>query len=69
VCLRRVQRKLKLSNMTSEKCPFIIAVTANVFNGYCEKCMEAVMDEYLSKPFRNEAVNDMIKKFFPALVQ
>jgi PAS domain S-box-containing protein len=57
------------SKMASEKCPIIIAVTANALNGDREKCLEAGMDEYLSKPIKNEAVSEMIRKFFPTLAQ
>jgi CheY-like chemotaxis protein len=57
------------SNLAPERCPIIIAVTANALNGDRERCLEAGMDEYLSKPIKNEAVSEMIRKFFPTLGQ
>jgi PAS domain S-box-containing protein len=53
------------NNTSEEKCPIIIAVTANALQGDREKCLEAGMDEYLSKPIRSETVTEMIGNFFP----
>ncbi|MNI39923.1 Aerobic respiration control sensor protein ArcB [compost metagenome] len=44
--------------------PVIIAVTANALKGDRELCLEAGMDEYISKPLRSEAVTNLIEKFF-----
>jgi PAS domain S-box-containing protein len=57
------------TNMAPERCPIIIAVTANAFNGDRERCLKAGMDEYLSKPITNDTVSEMIRKFFPVLGQ
>ncbi|UQZ33581.1 hybrid sensor histidine kinase/response regulator [Paenibacillus sp. PK3_47] len=46
------------------KVPVIIAVTANALKGDRELCLEAGMDEYISKPLRSEAVTSIIGKFF-----
>ncbi|ASA24218.1 hypothetical protein B9T62_27695 [Paenibacillus donghaensis] len=43
--------------------PVIIAVTANALKGDREKCLEAGMDDYISKPLGIEALNRLISKY------
>jgi CheY-like chemotaxis protein len=41
----------------------IIAMTAHTMKGDRERCIEAGMDDYISKPIKKESLCDMIKKW------
>ncbi|WP_150273413.1 PAS domain-containing hybrid sensor histidine kinase/response regulator [Paenibacillus tepidiphilus] len=56
---RRIRETLPPDRM-----PVIIAVTANALKGDRELCLEAGMDEYISKPLRSEVLSQVIGKFF-----
>lgn len=43
----------------------VIAMTAHAMTGEREKCLEYGMNEYISKPIREELLFDLIKKFVP----
>ena len=48
------------------KQPIIIAVTANALLGERERCLEAGMDDYLSKPFQAEQLVAVVRKWLSA---
>ena len=50
--------------LTSDHVP-IIAVTANAMQGDREKCLQAGMDDYLSKPIRPEELSNILAKWLP----
>ena len=43
----------------------IIAVTANAMEGDRERCVDIGMDDYVAKPFKQEALRDMLAKWLP----
>jgi PAS domain S-box-containing protein len=45
--------------------PPIIALTADVTKGFREQCINAGMDDYLSKPFSRARLADLLTRFLP----
>lgn len=58
----RVIRKLLKHNS-----PMIIAMTANAMPEDREKCLDAGMDDYLSKPFKPRELQQLLEKYKPVL--
>jgi PAS domain S-box-containing protein len=51
------------SKLSLQKRPYIVAMTAFALEGDKEKCMEAGMDDYISKPFMIEEIVDQLQKW------
>lgn len=47
-----------------EACPYIVAVTANAVRGDRDKCLKAGMDDYVSKPIKNESIMQVMERYY-----
>ncbi|MCZ0903213.1 response regulator, partial [Microcoleus sp. HI-ES] len=59
-------RKSKIENRKSTR-PWIVAMTANAMQGDREKCLEAGMDDYITKPVRREELAIALSKCSPLI--
>ena len=50
------------AELPPERQPHIIAVTANAMKGDRERCLEAGMDDYVSKPLRTEDLQAALQR-------
>jgi len=58
-------REIRSNNTGLNKSTPIIAITADVMRGDKEKCIQAGMNDYMTKPVRPQTIYDMMKKFVP----
>ncbi len=58
-------RELRDRENGAERTP-VIAMTANAMKGAIDDCLEAGMDDYLSKPLRREQLNRALARWIPA---
>ncbi|MDQ0915925.1 response regulator [Paenibacillus sp. V4I5] len=50
-------------SLPPERCPMIVAVTANALKDDRESSLAAGMDDYLSKPIKNKSLLDIIETY------
>jgi len=59
-----VIRKIEKENHVEKPVP-IVALTANTYDNDKEKCFNAGMNDYISKPFNARQLIEMIEKYMP----
>ncbi len=52
-------------NANAKRSVPIIAMTAHAFEGYRDKCLDSGMDDYVSKPFKKQALRATISRWMP----
>ncbi len=54
------------AKLPADRQPKIVALTANALHGDRERCLESGMDDYITKPVRLEALEQVITRYFGA---
>ena len=62
-----IEVTLKIRSMSITSQPIIVAVTANAMQGDREKCIQAGMDDYISKPIKLEEIIEVLKRWSSTL--
>jgi two-component system sensor histidine kinase/response regulator len=60
-------REIRSRDLGNTRIP-IVAITANAMKGDRERCMAAGMDDYVSKPFKQDDLRAAIEKWIPVAV-
>lgn len=60
-------RRIRHSELSHGRHVPIVALTANAMREDRERCLEAGMDDYLSKPFTYEQLQGILKKWLPGI--
>jgi CheY-like chemotaxis protein len=60
-CARAIRNRIQTGEMATVP---IIALTANAMRGDRERCLDAGMDDYISKPLRLQDMRSMLKRWF-----
>ncbi|MCX7355922.1 MAG: ATP-binding protein [Alphaproteobacteria bacterium] len=58
-------RRIRAMNGMPAQVP-IVAMTANAGNDIVERCLDAGMTDYISKPFRSQTIGEHLARLFPA---
>ncbi len=61
-------RQKEIENKRNMRIP-IIALTANALSGDREKCLASGMDDYISKPFGQDRIAEILKRWIPNNLQ
>jgi CheY-like chemotaxis protein len=61
-------RAIRATERTSGRHVIVVALTANALDGDREACMDAGMDDFLTKPLQLDALRDILTRWLPAHV-
>ncbi len=64
--MKGLEASRKIHQLPPERCPHILAMTANAM-GDCEECLAAGMNDYIAKPIRGEQLLNALNGLSPAI--